>query len=94
MTACENCCASSGTCVLARVVLGAALTALLPRRGEAGQRASAGIGMLLGVVSVGSVRCSELFLGEALGMFAGLLGVTVTVGAGTWLWARTHAAST
>ena len=88
MMVCENCCARPGTCVLAGLALGVALAALLPRRGDSGQRARAGIGMLLGVVSIGSVRCSGLFLGEALGMLAGLLGGAVAIGAGTWLWER------
>lgn len=88
MMVCENCCARPGTCALAGVALGVVLAALLPRRGDGGQRARAGIGMLLGVVSIGSVRCSGLFLGEALGMFAGLLGGAVAISAGTWLWVR------
>ncbi len=93
MMACENCCALPGTCALAGLGLGVVLAAMLPRRGDRGQRAKAGIGMLLGVVSVGSVRCTGLFLGEGLGMFAGLLGGAVAMGAGTWLWSRTHVAT-
>lgn len=88
MMVCENCCARPGTCALVGVALGVLLAALLPRRGDAGQRARAGIGMLLGAVSIGSVRCSGLFLGEALGTFAGLLGGALAVSAGTWMWTR------
>lgn len=93
MAACENCCASPGACSFVGLALGVALAALLPRHGDLGQRARAGIGMLLGVVSVGSVRCSGLFLGEALGMLAGLVGGAVTLGAGAWLWTRVRAAT-
>lgn len=93
MMACENCCASPGACSLVGLAIGVALSALLPRRGDLGQRARAGIGMLLGVVSVGSVRCSGLFLGEALGMLAGLVAGAVTLGAGAWLWSRARAAT-
>lgn len=49
--------------------------------------------MLLGAVSIGSVRCSGLFLGEALGMFAGLLGGAVAISAGAWLWTRAQGAA-
>jgi hypothetical protein len=56
-------------------------------------RARAGVGMLLGAVSIGSVRCSGLFLGEALGMFAGLLGGAVAISAGAWLWTRAQGAA-
>ena len=93
MMVCENCCARPGTCALAGVALGAVMVLLLPRRGDSGQRARAGIGMLLGLVSVGSVRCSGLFLGEALGMFAGLLGGAFALGAGAWLWTRARTAA-
>ena len=93
MMVCENCCARPGSCALAGVLLGVVMVALLPRRGDSGRRARAGIGMLLGVVSIGSVRCSGLFAGEALGMFAGLLGGTVAISAGAWLWARARVAT-
>lgn len=93
MAACENCCASPGTCSFVGLALGVAMAALLPRRGDLGHRARAGIGMLLGVVSVGSVRCSGLFAGEALGMLAGLVGGAVTLGASAWLWSRARAAT-
>lgn len=93
MAACEQCCAGSGTCALAGLALGVGLSALLPRRGDGGQRARAGVGMLLCVVSIGSMRCSGLFLGEALGMLAGLLGGAVAISAGAWLWARTRFAA-
>ncbi len=91
MMVCEGCCARPGTCALAGLALGVVMAALLPRRGDGGQRARAGIGMLLGVVSIGSVRCSGLFLGEALGMFAGLLSGAIALSAGAWLWTRARA---
>jgi hypothetical protein len=93
MMVCEDCCARPGTCALAGVALGVVLAALLPRQGNGGQRARAGVGMLLGAVSIGSVRCSGLFVGEALGMFAGLLGGAVAISAGAWLWTRAQGAA-
>ena len=89
---CEGCCAGPGSCALAGMALGVVLAALVPR-GNGPQRAKAGAGMLLGVVSIGAVRCNGLFLGEALGLLAGLLGGAIALGAGSWLWARTRAAA-
>jgi hypothetical protein len=92
MMTCAACCAAPGACALVGVGVGALLSALLPRGGDGGQRARAGVGMLLGVVSVGSVRCSGLFVGEALGMLAGLVVGTLALGAGQWALARARAA--
>ena len=39
MMVCENCCARPGTCALAGLALGVVMAALLPRRGDGGQRA-------------------------------------------------------
>lgn len=89
---CEGCCAGPGSCALAGMVLGVVLAALVPR-GSGPQRARAGAGMLLGVVSIGAVRCSGLFVGEALGLLAGLLGGAVAIGAGAWLWTRARVAA-
>lgn len=93
MMVCENCCATPGACSVVGLALGVVMTALLPRQGDSGQRARAGIGMLLGVVSIGSVRCNGLFLGEALGMLAGLVGGTLALGTGAWLWERSRVAA-
>lgn len=92
MMSCADCCAAPGACALVGVGVGALLSALLPRGGDGAQRARAGVGMLLGVVSVGSVRCSGLFVGEALGMLGGLVLGTLALGAGQWALARTRAA--
>jgi hypothetical protein len=93
MMSCADCCAAPGACALVGVGVGALLSALLPRGGDSGQRARAGVGMLLGVVSVGSVRCSGLFVGEALGMLGGLVAGTLALGAGRWALARARTAS-
>ena len=89
---CEGCCAGPGSCALAGMLLGVVLAALVPR-GNGAQRARAGAGMLLGVVSIGAVRCSGLFVGEALGLLSGLLGGAVAIGAASWLWSRARVAA-
>ena len=92
MMVCEGCCAQPGSCAVAGLALGVVLAALVPR-GDGVQRAQAGVGMLLGVVSIGAVRCSGLFMGEALGLLAGLIGGAVALGAGAWLWDRARVAA-
>jgi hypothetical protein len=68
-------CTMPEMCVLAGALVGLPLAALVLRRSE-GRTWEAALGMALGVLSLASVKCSLLFMGEALGLFAGLaLGI-------------------
>lgn len=93
MSVCQSGCARPGICALAGLALGALLAALLPRGGDRAQRATAGCGMLMGAISIGSVRYSGLFAGEALGILVGLVGGVVAATAGAWLWTRGRVAT-
>jgi hypothetical protein len=69
-----DCCTMPGACLGAGALIGFALAAFVPL-GAARVRTAAGMG--LGIVSVAILRCSTLFLGEALGLLGGLLAGVV-----------------
>ncbi|HEX6240990.1 MAG TPA: hypothetical protein VFZ61_08855 [Polyangiales bacterium] len=69
-------CTMPEMCVMAGAVVGVPLSALVMRR-CAGQPLEAAAGMVLGVLCVATVKCSALFMGEALGLLGGVtLGIT------------------
>jgi hypothetical protein len=71
----KECCTMPGACLGAGAAIGFLLAAFVPA--AAGRWRTAG-GMALGVASVAILRCSTLFLGEAIGLVGGLaLGVVV-----------------
>ena len=71
-------CTMPAMCVLAGAVVGVPLSALVMRRCAA-RPVEAAVGMILGVLCVAAVKCSALFLGEALGLLGGVaLGIATT----------------
>jgi hypothetical protein len=80
-----TCCTMPSACWAAGAVVGLGMALLLPSAPE-GRRTEAALGMILGVTSVAVVRCSMLFLGEAIGLLGGIVaGVVTTSLARTWL---------
>jgi hypothetical protein len=79
-----DCCTRPELCGVSGVVLGLLLAVSLPMRG--GSLAKTALGASLGVVAVASMRCSALFVGEALGLLGGLAaGIAVaSVARGVW----------
>jgi hypothetical protein len=80
-----SCCTMPEACVASGAIVGLALALLLPRLAgaSAARRAEAAFGMALGVVSVATIRCAPLFLGEAAGLLGGLVaGVVAATVAG------------
>lgn len=65
-----DCCTRPELCGVSGVVLGLLLAVSLPMRG--GSPTKTALGAALGVVAVASMRCSSLFVGEALGLLGGL----------------------
>lgn len=72
-----NCCTRPELCILAGGAIGLGLAFFLPRANK-GKRLETAGGMVLGVLSVAVLKCSKLFMGEALGLLGGLaVGVLV-----------------
>jgi hypothetical protein len=71
-----TCCTMPSVCWVAGGVLGLALSVVLPKDAR-GRRGEAALGMLLGVTSITVMRCSGLFLPEAMGLLGGLLASVV-----------------
>ncbi len=72
-----DCCVMPSACWAAGAGVGLVMAVFLPRAPE-GRRLEATLGMLAGVLSVAVLRCSPLFLGEALGLLGGVsAGVVV-----------------
>jgi len=73
-----TCCTMPSACWAAGATVGLGMALLLPSAPE-GRRTEAALGMILGVTSVAVVRCSMLFLGEAVGLLGGIVaGVIAT----------------
>jgi hypothetical protein len=73
-----SCCVMPSACWATGAVVGLAMALLLPKAPE-GRRVQAAAGMTLGVTSVAVLRCSMLFVGEAVGLLGGLTaGVIAT----------------
>lgn len=80
-----SCCVMPSACWATGAVVGLAMALLLPKAPE-GRRVQAAAGMILGVTSVAVLRCSMLFLGEAIGLLGGMAaGVIATGLARAWL---------
>jgi len=78
------CCVMPSACSAAGALVGAAAALLLPNAPD--RRLQASAGLLLGVVAVAVPRCSHLFLGETVGLLAGVAAGLVAVSAGrAWL---------
>jgi hypothetical protein len=83
-----DCCTRPELCVVAGSAIGLGLALFLPRARGAKRWETAG-GMVLGVLSVAVLKCSKLFLGEALGLLGGLaVGVLVVSSVGALRDAR------
>lgn len=78
----SDCCTRPELCIVAGGAIGLALALFLPRAKSAKRWETAG-GMVLGVLSVAVLKCSKLFMGEALGLLGGLaVGVLVVSSVG------------
>jgi hypothetical protein len=64
-------CTMPEMCVLAGALIALPLATWVLRKGGA-KRAQAASGMALGVLSLATLKCSALFMGEALGLLAGM----------------------
>lgn len=67
----ESCCTMPSACWAAGAAVGLAMALLLPKA-PPGRRTQAAVGMIVGVTSVAVLRCSMLFLGEAVGLLGGI----------------------
>jgi hypothetical protein len=77
-------CTMPEMCVLAGALVGLPLAAQVLRR-SAGRPLEAALGMALGVISLATVKCSALFMGEALGLLGGLvLGIAAASAVNAW----------
>jgi hypothetical protein len=80
-----TCCASSSMCLAAGGAFGLVAALFVPKV-AAEKRWNAVAGMAVAVTAVGVVRCAPLFLGESLGLLAGLFGgIVATSAARAWL---------
>jgi hypothetical protein len=76
-------CTMPEMCVLAGALIGLPVAAWLLRR-HALRPVEAASGMALGVLSLATLKCSALFLGEALGLLAGIaLAIARRAGGGS-----------
>jgi hypothetical protein len=66
-----TCCVMPSACWAVGVLVGFGMALLLPKA-PPGRGAEAAFGMMLGVLSVAIVRCSMLFVGEAVGLLGGM----------------------
>jgi hypothetical protein len=79
------CCITPSACWLMGAFVGLAMALLLPMAPKE-RRIQSAIGLMLGVLSIAVTRCSMLYLGEAIGLFGGLMGgVIATSMARAWL---------
>jgi hypothetical protein len=84
----DDCCTQPAACWAAGAIAGLLMALLVPRAPR-GKWLETGIGMAIGVVAVAVVRCSILFLGEAIGLLGGLASVLVSASlARGWLAGR------
>jgi hypothetical protein len=80
-----SCCVMPSACWVTGTVVGLAMTLFLPKAPRR-KRKQAALGLILGVTSVAVLRCSMLFLGEAVGLLGGIAaGVIATSAARAWL---------
>ncbi len=80
-------CSMPQVCVGAGAVLGLALVLTLPRLRTRAEWARASGGALVAVASIVATRCVTLFVGEVLGLAAGLLASAVAVSMARAWWA-------
>lgn len=92
MTPTGDCCTMPGMCVLIGSLVGLSLAWFVPR-GRGARRAETAAGMALGVASIAAIKCSALFLGEALGLLGGLVAGITAVSAVAALLDRRRAAA-
>jgi hypothetical protein len=87
------CCRSMyGTCGLVGLAIGVTLAMLLPR-GPNVDRWRTAAGMAIAAVSLASLRCSGLILGETVGLVGGLVvGILASAGVASFLDHRAPAA--
>ena len=77
-------CTMPEACVLAGALLAVPFAVLAMHKSE-GRRNEAAFGMMLGMLSLATVKCSALFVGESLGLLSGLaFGIVATFGVSAW----------
>lgn len=81
-----DCCTMPGACLGAGALIGFVLAAFVPL-GPA--RVRTATGMALGIMSVAILRCSTLFLGEAIGLLGGLVAGVIAASAAQAVLRRT-----
>jgi hypothetical protein len=81
-------CSMPQMCVAAGAVLGVVVAATLPRTRTLGGLARASAGSVVGVVSLAACRCASLFVGESVGLLAGLLASTAGLAVARAWWTR------
>jgi hypothetical protein len=70
-SAMENCCTRPECCLLSGAVVGVLLAMVVPVAKSSSFKTAGGL--VLGVASVAMLRCSTLYLGEAIGLVGGLI---------------------
>ena len=85
-------CSMPQVCIGAGAVLGLVAVLTLPRLRTPSEWARASGGALLAVVSIVATRCVTLFIGETLGLAAGLLASALAVSMARAWWSRRYAA--
>ena len=88
-----SCCIMPSACWVTGAFVGLAMMLLLLPNAPKERRIQSVAGLILGVASVAVTRCSMLYVGEAIGLFGGLIaGVVATGFARAWL-GRPHTAT-
>ncbi|MET0593509.1 MAG: hypothetical protein ABW133_12470 [Polyangiaceae bacterium] len=81
-----SCCIMPSACWLMGAFVGLAMVLLLLPTAPKERRMQSAAGLVLGVAAVAITRCSMLYVGEAVGLFGGLIaGVVATGLARAWL---------
>jgi hypothetical protein len=89
MIASDACCTMPSMCGVSGVVLGLALALVWPREKSPRDHMLAGAGVAFGALSIAAMRCSGLFVGEAIGLAAGLVaGIVASTAARAWMTSR------
>ncbi len=89
MIASGACCTMPSMCGVSGIVIGLALALVWPREKSPRDHMLAGAGVALGALSIAAMRCSGLFVGEAIGLAAGLVaGIIASTAARAWMTSR------
>ncbi|MBX3192331.1 MAG: hypothetical protein KF819_35400 [Labilithrix sp.] len=89
-----SCCIMPSACWTAGALVGVGMSLFLPKTkaGDERGRWEAAAGMIVGVTAVAVLRCSMLFLGEALGLVGGMAAAMAAATLARWVLARVRTA--